>query len=97
MMTATRLMVSVRGWLCSRRVIVEDNRVLMESARTSNNCPHWPTCRRRTNTVEQQLAGKPIVWKWDFLEEGGMWLALPLADGQDPITALREATGLDIS
>ena len=96
-MTATRLMVSVRGWLNRRRVIVEDNRVLMEIARTSNNCHHCPTCRQRVNLVEQQLAGTSVVWKWEFLEEGGMWLALALPDGRDPIKVLRETTRLDIS
>ncbi len=94
--SSDRLKVSVNGWKNRRSVIVEDDRVLMEIARTSNNCHHCPTCRRRVDTVEQHLAGETIVWKWEFLAEGGMWLALARVDGQDPIQLLREATGLRI-
>ncbi len=97
MMTAERKMVSVRGWDNRRRVIIEDNRVLMEIARTSNNCHHCPICRRRVALVEKQLEGATVVWKWEYLEEGGMWLALPRTDRRNPIDVLRETTRLDIS
>jgi len=93
---ASRFTVSVNDWRYRRAVIVEDDRILMEIARTSGNCHHCQTCRRRVNTVEQHLAGKAFVWKWEFLAEGGMWLALARVNGNDPVELLCEATGLRI-
>lgn len=91
------LFVVVAHWSNRRRVRIEDNRILMEVARTSNNCHHCPTCRRRVATVEQLLAGKSIVWKWEYPEEGGMWLSIARTPGKEPIAQLTEATGLAIA
>ena len=93
MHATTALLVTVAGWTFEREVRVEDNRVLMEIARTSNNCHHCPTCRRRVSTIEAQLADSSLVWKWEFLPDGGMWLSLPNTD-EDPVELLRRTTGL---
>lgn len=89
--------VFVEDWQYSRAVIVEDQRVLMEIARTSNNCHHCPTCRRRVNTVEQALSNSSLVWKWEYLPMGGMWLAIYRNEQEDPITLIQRALGLNIS
>lgn len=86
----------VGDWSNLRTVIIEDDRVLMEVARTSNNCHHCPTCRRRVNCVEQTLNGTALVWKWEYLSRGGMWLAIARQEDDDPIELLRRATSLDI-
>lgn len=91
------LRVCVAGWTYSRNVIVEKDRVLMEIARTANNCHHCPTCRRRVATVEAALNGTPYVWKWEFLPQGGMWLSLSRTEGKDPVVLLQEATGLNVT
>ncbi len=94
--SAEEIRVNVSGWKFSRAVLVEGHRVLMEVARTSNNCHHCPTCRRRVNTIEQALDGSAYVWKWEFLPQGGMWLSLARPNGVDAIELLRQATGLGI-
>lgn len=94
--SAEEIRVSVSGWMYNRAVLVEDHRILMEVARTSNNCHHCPTCRRRVHTIEQALNGSSYVWKWEYLPRGGMWLSLARPDGEDPIELLRQATGLDV-
>lgn len=91
------LFVVVAHWSNRRRVKIEENRILMEVARTAQNCHHCATCRRRVATVEQALTGTPIVWKWEFLPEGGMWLSLARTPEKDPIAHLQEATGLAIA
>ncbi len=98
MKTATprSLRVSVVGWTFGRTVIVEKDRVLMEVARTANDCHHCPTCRRRVSTIEQALNGSTYVWKWEFLPQGGMWLSLSRPGGEDPVELLRRTTGLAI-
>lgn len=94
--TREEIRVEVGGWQNLRTVIVEGSRVLMEVARTSNNCHHCPTCRRRVATVEQVLNGSAWVWKWEFLPQGGMWLAIARREGESAIELLRQATGLKI-
>lgn len=86
----------VGNWANLRTIIIEDERVLMEVARTSNNCHHCPTCRRRVNSVEQALNGTALVWKWEFLPQGGMWLAIARQEGEHPIVLLHRVTGLEI-
>ncbi len=90
------LYVRVQGWSNDRQIVVEDDRILMEIARTANGCHHCPTCRRRVDMIEQTLNGTPLVWKWEFLPQGGMFLAIPRNDGKDAIEVLRKATGLNI-
>ena len=94
---AREIRVSVNDWRYDRTVLVEEERVLMEIARTSNNCHHCPTCRRRVETVERVLRDSSFVWKWEYLSRGGMWLALARQGHEDPVTLLRRATGLNIS
>ena len=95
--TIARLCVAVIGWSNLRTVVVEEARVLMEVARTSGNCHHCQTCRRRVATVEAEIGKKPLVWKWEFLPEGGMWLAISRQPNTDPLELLRQATGLRIT
>lgn len=93
---ASEILVHVCGWQFDRKVLVEDERVLMEIARTSGNCHHCPTCRRRVETVERALRDSSVVWKWEFLPCGGMWLTLARQGHEDPISLLQRTTGLNI-
>lgn len=97
MTVINRMRVCVDGWRYSRAVIVKADRVLMEVARTSNNCHHCPTCTRRVNLVRNRLNQADVCWEWEYLHEGGMWASLKRKNGQDPIALIRSVTGLRIN
>lgn len=67
------LRVHVSGWSYNRHVVVRDNEVAMEIART--HCSHCPTCRSRIAHCEQALGTRKFKRQ---SAGGGEYFVLPL-------------------
>lgn len=74
--TEQNLTVRVSGWSNSRHVVVREDEVSMEIART--HCQHCPTCRARVVHCERSLSGRQFKRQ---SAGGGEYFVLPLPVG----------------
>ena len=96
-MEEQHLKVRVAGWRYPRHVVVREDTVAMEIART--HCSHCPTCSSRIRHCESALTGK----EFERQSAGGgeyFILAYPAEDNRDPqsiATFLAESLRLGIT
>ncbi|OGF74826.1 hypothetical protein A3J56_02605 [Candidatus Giovannonibacteria bacterium RIFCSPHIGHO2_02_FULL_46_20] len=72
------MQLQVANWRYPRHAFFEGNTLKMEVARVV--CQHCSTCSRRVETVESQLKGTNVAWRWETAN-GGLYLAVELPDG----------------
>ena len=95
-MIDTGNVVRISGWTNSREIRVEGDRILLEVARTDNNCHRCATCLSRADKIEEFLKGGSYVWQW-VEADGGKWISVALPKGVDPMQFLADAIGLQIN
>jgi hypothetical protein len=88
--------VSVADWTNDRKLLVENDRVILEVARTDDKCHQCPTCLSRADKIEEFLQGGSYVWKWEMFDDG-KWISIASPKKTNPIKFLADAVGLAIN
>lgn len=88
-----RFDVQVRHWMNWREILVKENALAFQ---VTIDCRHCYTCQKREEQVRRIMReGEKPPYSFALID-GQLYLILPLAEGEDPVTVLNQVVGLGV-